>query len=129
MVVNISKLIIMACMKKLLFCFCFCAVWVPGIGFAEEDSAGGFFSAEALFWIAKEDGLGFASKPADIVSTDNFTQNPVFEPTFEWKWGFRVGANYIAGPWSYQAFWTNLDSKAQGQKTVNSEAPDYEGIF
>ncbi len=113
--------------------FCFLALWIPLMSFAERSSssAGGFFSAEALFWVAKEEGLGFANEPADVLSAGNFTQNPVYEPSFEWKWGFRVGANYTQEErqWSYQAFWTKLESHAHGEKSVNTGAPDFKGIF
>jgi len=118
-------------MKKLFLCIFLCAIWVPRFGFSERDSPGGFVSAEALFWIANESGLGFTNEPANVLSTDNFTSNPVFDPSFEWEWGFRLGGGYIQDQrhWGYEVFWTNLKAKAHGQKSFNSGAPDFEGSF
>ncbi len=111
-----------------IFVFIF---WVPQISFGNSSKAGGFVSAEALYWRAYEQGLGYTNKPANVLETDDFTRNRLFKPSFDWEWGFRIGAGYIQEKrnWSYQAFWTNLKSKAHGQKSFNSGSPDFEGIF
>lgn len=82
-----------------------------------------FFTAEALFFRAHEDGLGFAA------SFDNSTDinfNPVDDltienPHFNWDTGVRVGVGYKMGCdcWDVAAYYTYFRTKAHGSAYAN----------
>jgi len=106
----------------------------PQIAFSycpQTDKVGWSFSDALLYWEAYEHGLGFTTKPSDILTTDDFTHKKVVNPTYKWQWGFRLGAGYTMCDrlWTFQGYWTHLDSRAHGDKSVNSDAPDFQGIF
>lgn len=115
-------------------------LWIVILGLAtpltafdclESCKPGWNFSDAVLYWYGNEQGLGFTNKPADILTTNDFTQNSVVNPTFKWEWGFRLGIGYTEPnrQWTFKGFWTSIESKAHGHKYVNPGAPDYEGIF
>lgn len=89
------------------------------------------FSDALIYWLATEEGLGYTNKPADVLITDDFTTNPVKKPTFKWEWGFRLGLGYTQPDrqWTYKGYWTHIESKAHGNVSYNSGAPDFLGIY
>lgn len=124
-------------MKKITFSLTLLlltALFAPQLAFGycpQTDKVGWNFSDALLYWEAYEHGLGFTTKPSDILTTDDFTHKKVVNPTYKWEWGFRLGIGYTPceRDWTFQAYWTHLDSRAHGNKTVNSDTPDWEGIF
>lgn len=88
-------------------------------------------SGSILYWKASEQGLGFTNKPANILTTDNFTENSIRHPKFQWDLGFRFQLDYTNHclPWSFQGFWTYLKSKAHGHRSYSSGEPDFQGIY
>lgn len=106
----------------------------PQVSFSlcpEINLTGLTFSEEFIYWVAREEGLGFSNKHANVLTTDNFTKKATIKPQFKWQWGFRLGVNYTKcdSPWTFQAYWTYLKSKAHGNKRVNSGEPDFKGIY
>ena len=88
-------------------------------------------SKEALYWRAEEEGLSFANKPSDILTTDDFTKKGLVHPNFHWEYGFCLQAGYSphTSPWSYRIAWTYLASKAAGQQRVDTTSPAWQGSF
>lgn len=97
----------------------------------DSDKVGWNFSDALIYWGGFEQGLGYTNKPADVLTTDDFTQNSVINPTFKWEWGFRMGIGYTQcdHQWTYKAAWTHLESKAHGRTSYNSGPPDFLGIY
>jgi hypothetical protein len=111
---------------------CFTPCRKKEVALTEELKAGkrGWdFSYSLLYWDANEKGLGFTNAPSNVLVTDNFTKTAKVNPSFDWEFGLRLGVGYTRSKWTYAAYWTYLKSKAQGDKTVDSDAPAWEGIF
>lgn len=100
---------------------------LPGVIFGDWKVAG-----DLLYWTACEQGLGYTNEPADVLVTDNFTENSVIDPKHYWEWGYRIGAEYTqpcVEEWTYQGYWTYLKSSAHGETTYNSGPPEFMGIY
>ena len=95
------------------------------------DKSGWIFSDALLYWYGSADGIGYTTKPSDVLTTEDFTKGHVVDPTFKWQWGFRLGIGYTQcdRQWTYKAYWTHIESKAHGHVTYNSDAPDFQGIY
>lgn len=89
------------------------------------------FQQEILFWTAYEDGLQFTNKPSDVLTTSDFTTTRTVDPSFNWEYGTRLKFGYTVPctPWTFYLSWTYMPSKATGNKSVNSDSPDFEGFF
>ncbi len=88
-------------------------------------------TGELLYWYAHEQGIGYTNRPADVLTTDNFTKGSVVRPSFEWELGFRLGTGYMLKDcqWTFQADWTSLKSQAGGHRKVDSGAPEFLGSY
>lgn len=111
----------------------FLTLLIPQFSFSyyPEGEDGWNFSASLLYWHAHEQGLGYTNKPADVLTTDDFTKNSIINPSFKSEWGFRLGTDYTMCnlSWTFQAYWTYLKSRADGKKSFNSGAPEFLGIY
>lgn len=109
-------------------------LFMPQAGFSEcceSQKSGCRFYSDLLFWTAHSDGIGFTTKPSDVLITDNFTKKSVVNPTYDWRWGYRVGGEckFCCLPLTIQGSWIYLKSKAHGQRSHNSGPPEYLGIY
>lgn len=88
-------------------------------------------SKEALYWTSEEDGLSYANKPSNILTTDDFTKTGLVHPNFHWEYGFCLQGGYAPhnSPWSYKIAWTYLASKATAAQYVDSDSPTWLGSF
>lgn len=89
------------------------------------------FKKELLWWTADEDGLEFATRHSDVLTTNDFRTKHLHDPDFHWEYGFRLQGGYTpaCSLWTFSLSWANITNKATGTLSGNSGAPDFEGIF
>ena len=88
---------------------------------SQECAYGGFILfADALYWIANQPSLSFAAITSD--DSDFNTGGNIQNPSFNWEWGFRLGAgfNIPHGNWdsfvSYTWFQDNAEGSVSGKE-------------
>jgi hypothetical protein len=86
---------------------------------------------ELIYWTTFEDGLAFTNKHSNVLTTDDFTTTHKIHPDFHWEYGFRLGGGYSlpCTNWTCWVAWTNIASKATGQRQGNSGPPEFQGRF
>lgn len=97
----------------------------------DQGKTGWIITNELLIWTAHQDGLGFTTKPADVLTTTDFTQNGLVHPKYQWDYGFRFGLAYTTCDrgWTFDLNWANIENHAKKHVGGNSGAPDFEGRF
>lgn len=79
--------------------------------------------ADALFWIASEDGLEFATKSKTISSSNNLLGHGKIEDlSFKWDYGFRTALGFILPErrWDTQAIYTWFHDRAKGHSSASN---------
>jgi hypothetical protein len=81
-----------------------------------------YFDAEALFWKAHEDGLGYALRNFSNPTADStsVTASRIQNPHSNWDVGYRIGVGYDfnCDCWDVSAYWTHFQTKAKGHSTA-----------
>ncbi|HSX14003.1 MAG TPA: Lpg1974 family pore-forming outer membrane protein [Chlamydiales bacterium] len=87
-----------------------------------------WIEVSALYWKPWEKALVATNKASDIFTTDDFTENPVIHPDFEWSWGYRLDGGYrFSCFWDISASWTHYTSHVHQNRTVDQYA--FLGMF
>lgn len=73
------------------------------------------FSADVLYWQARENGTAYAIQFEQNPQASPLQTNTFKDLNFDWDFGFRIGAGYtfLRDEWSLDAEWTHFITKAQ----------------
>jgi hypothetical protein len=106
--------------SQMAFCECPCG-----------DKVGWDFRDDLLYWTSYETGLGFTTKPSDVLTTSDFTTAKKIQPNFQWEYGFRLLLAYTNTDktWTNDIAWVHIQTKANRTAQYNAGSPNFQGVF
>ncbi len=93
------------------------------------DGSNVWIEASILYWKPWEKALVATNKTADVFVTDDFTNNHVVHPHFEWDLGYRVSGGYLFSStlWDVEGSWTHFTSDVSEHRSSHGSA--FVGMF